>query len=353
MSTKHFTINIQPLSDKQTEQIQHKLDNKAKPVGSMGRLERLAMQVAKIQDTLSPELCKPVMLTVAADHGVTAEGVSACPVEITWQQVLNFLQGGGGIGLFSRLYGFDLHVVDAGVNFDFPAHPKLIDAKVAKGSKNFLHEPAMSMEQCLQALENGRKIVADFVEAGSNVFGFGEMGIGNTTPASALMSIFCGLTVKECVGPGAGLTADGVSHKEKVILEAFERHGVSEDALENAARFGGYEIVTIAGGMLEAAARNCVVLVDGFITSSAALLAYAINPNVLDYCIFSHQSNEQGHRKMLQYLGVEPVLSLDLRLGEGTGSALAYPILQGALAVLNEMTTFEEAQVVNTSHIRF
>ncbi len=353
MSTKHFTINIKPISNELTEQIQHKLDNKAKPVGSMGRLERLAMQVAKVQNTLSPELTKPMMLTVAADHGVTDEGVSACPVKMTWQQVLNFIEGGGGIGLFSRLYGFDLRVVDAGVNYDFPAHPKLIDAKIAKGSKNFLHEPAMTMDECLQALENGRKIVAEFAESGSNVFGFGEMGIGNTTPASALMSIICGLSVKDCVGPGAGLTPDGVSHKEKVILAAFEKHGVSDDILENAERFGGFEIVTIAGGMLEAAAQGCVILVDGFITTSAALLAYAINPQVLDYCIFSHQSNEQGHRKMLQYLGVEPVLSLDLRLGEGTGSALAYPILQGALAVLNEMTTFEEAQVFNTSHIKF
>lgn len=353
MSTKHFQINIPQLPHELTEQIQHKLDNKAKPVGSMGRLERLAMQVALIQNTLSPELHKPVMLTVAADHGITAEGVSACPVEITWQQVLNFLNGGGGIGLFSRLYDFDLRVVDAGVNYQFTKHPKLIDAKIAMGSQNFLHKPAMSMEQCLQALENGRKIVADLTAEGSNIFGFGEMGIGNTTPASALMSILCGLSVKECVGPGAGLTPDGVSHKEKVILAAFEKHGVSEDALENAARFGGFEILSIAGGMLEAAARRCVILVDGFITSSAALLAQTINPQVLDYCIFSHQSNEQGHRKMLQFLGVEPVLSLDLRLGEGTGSALAYPILQGALAVLNEMTSFEEAQVFNTSHIQF
>jgi len=335
------------------ESIQHKLDHKAKPVGSLGRLESLAMQVALIQQTLTPELHKPTMLTVASDHQICEEGVSACPVDITWQQVLNFLQGGGGIGLLSRVYGMDLYVVDAGVNFDFKPHPKLIDAKVRKGSRNFLYEPAMTMDECMHAFNNGRRIVANLSELGTNIVGFGEMGIGNTTPASALMSIICKLPVKDCVGPGAGLDKDGVLHKCRVIEQAVAKHGVSDNVLENLARFGGLEIATIAGGMFEAAARRMVILVDGFITTSGMLVAQELNKRVLDYAVFAHVSDEQGHRKMLEYMNADPVLSFGLRLGEGTGAALAYPMMQGAVAVLSEMTSFEEARVINTSHIRF
>ncbi len=352
MKTNIDRINIPEISQELCDEIQQKLDNKAKPVGSLGKLEALAMRVAMIQNTLTPEFSNPVMLTVAADHGITAEGVSACPTEITWQQVLNFLNGGGGIGLFSRLYGLDLWVVDAGVNFDFPDHPKLINAKVANGSNNFLYEPAMSLQQCMKAFNNGREIVANFHEQGTNIIGFGEMGIGNTTPASALMSILCGIPVAECVGPGAGLDGDGVSHKARVIEQAICKQGISGSVFDVLARFGGYEIATIAGGMMEAAVRQMIILVDGFITTSAMLVAQAMDRQVRDYSIFSHVSNEQGHRKMLEYLAADPLLDFDLRLGEGTGAAMAYPILQGAVAVLSKMTSFEEAQVVNTSHIR-
>ena len=345
-------FDIPILNPELIPQLWHKLDNKAKPVGSLGQLESLALQVGLIQNTLSPELKNPVMLTVAADHGITAEGVSPCPVEITWQQVLNFLQGGGGIGLLSRIYGLDLWVVDAGVNYRFESHPKLIDAKVAFGSENFRHQPSMSMENCMKAFNNGRRIVRKFFGEGTNVIGFGEMGIGNTTPASALMSVFCSLPVEECVGPGAGLNSNGVRHKAKVIQEAIAKHGISELPFENLARYGGYEIATIAGGMIEAACCRMVILVDGFITTSALLVAQKINLRVPGYCIFSHESDEQGHQKMLQYLNASAVLKLGLRLGEGTGAAIAYSVLKGAVAVLSEMTSFEEAQVYNTSHIR-
>ena len=336
-------FNIPQLNSDLVTQLQHKLDNKAKPVGSLGQLEHLALRVGLIQNTLSPELRNPVMLTVAADHGITAEGVSACPVEITWQQVHNFL---------SRVYGMDLWVVDAGVNYWFKPHPKLIDAKVSFGSENFRHQPAMSIENCLKAFNNGRKIVRKFAEQGTNVIGFGEMGIGNTTPASALMSVICGLPVEKCVGPGAGLNSKGVQHKAKVIQEAIDKHGISESPLENLSRFGGFEIATIAGGMIEAACNRMVILVDGFITTSAMLVAQEMDRRVLDYCIFSHESDEQGHRKMLQHMNASAVLKLGLRLGEGTGAAIAYSVLKGAVAVLSEMTSFEEAQVINTSHIR-
>lgn len=351
MDTNEFEV---PVIDRELRgAIQHKLDNKAKPVGSLGRLESLAMQVALIQNSLTPELRKPVMLTVASDHLICAEGVSACPVEITWQQVLNFLQGGGGIGLLSRVCGMDLYVVDAGVNFDFDPHPKLIDAKIRKGSRNFLHEPAMTMEECLRAFNNGRNIVAAFNQQGTNVIGFGEMGIGNTTPASALMAIICKLPVKTCVGPGAGLNKEGVSHKGQVIEAALAKHGVSVDVLENLARFGGFEIATIAGGMFEAASRRMLILVDGFITTAGMLVAQELNKRVLDYAVFAHASDEQGHSKMLAHMNADPLLHFGLRLGEGTGAALAYPMLKAAVAVLSEMTSFEQGGVSNTSHIRF
>jgi len=352
MNPLHPEIDIPALDRELIAPLQHKLDNKAKPVGSLGRLESLAMQVGLIQNSLAPILAHPVLLTVAADHGVTAEGVSPCPVDITWQQVLNFLNGGGGIGLLARIYGMDLWVVDAGVNHRFAPHPRLIDAKVAFGSENLRLRPAMSAANCAQAFANGRAIVRRFFAEGSNVIGFGEMGIGNTTPASALMSIICGLPVEDCVGPGAGLDSAGVSNKARVIRAAIAEHGVSTSVFENLARFGGYEIATIAGGMLEAASCRMVILVDGFITTSALLVAQAINRRVLDYCIFSHESDEQGHRKMLQFMNATAVLKLGLRLGEGTGSAIVYSVLKGAVAVLSEMTTFEEAQVTNTSHIR-
>ncbi|MBV5337392.1 MAG: nicotinate-nucleotide--dimethylbenzimidazole phosphoribosyltransferase, partial [Deltaproteobacteria bacterium] len=268
-----MNFNIPELNTDLVAQLQQKLDNKAKPVGSLGRLEHLALRVGLIQNRLSPELKNPVMLTVAADHGITVEGVSACPVEITWQQVHNFLAGGGGIGLLSRVYGMDLWVVDAGVNYSFKPHPKLIDAKVAFGSENFRYQPAMSIENCGKAFNNGREIVRRFAEQDSNVIGFGEMGIGNTTPASALMSIICNLPVEECVGPGAGLNSEGIQHKARVIQESIEKHGIAESAFGNLARFGGYEIATIAGGMIEAACNRMVILVDGFITTSALLVA--------------------------------------------------------------------------------
>ncbi len=343
-------LNIQPVHRELEEQLQYKIDQKAKPVGSLGQMERIAKQVGLIQGSLTPELNKPVMLTVAADHKICEEGVSPCPVEITWQQCLNFLNGGGGIGLFSQEYGFDLKVVDAGVDFDFEPHPRLIDAKVRKGTRNFSKEPAMTMDECLAALNNGRGIVAELSANGTNVVAFGEMGIGNTSPASALLSVYTGLDIGKAVGPGSGLNAEGVRNKANVLSAAIQKHGVSEDAIENLARFGGLEIATIAGGMLEAAARRMLIITDGFITTSALLAAHAIEPTVVDYAFFSHQSQEQGHKHMVDYLGGEPILDLGFRLGEGTGSAVAYTVIKGAVAMLNRMTSFDEAAIYNTAN---
>ncbi len=329
--------------------LQYNIDQKTKPLGSLGRLEEIAFQIGLIQETAQPSLNKPVMLTIAADHGIAEEGVSPVPTEITWQQVLNFLNGGGGIGLLCQHYGFDLHVVDAGVDYDFESHPKLIEKKVRKGSRNFLKEPAMTTEECNAAIQNGRDIVKDFVQKGTNVFGFGEMGIANSSPATILLALYAGLSIEDCTGPGCGLDTQGVVNKAKVLQAAVDKHGIPEKPEDILATYGGLEIATIAGGMLEAANQRALIVVDGFITTSAFLAAYAINPLVKDYAIFSHQSGEQGHMKMLNHVGAKAILDLGLRLGEGTGSAVVYPIIEGSVAMLNKMTSFTEAKVYNTT----
>ncbi|MBN1968114.1 MAG: nicotinate-nucleotide--dimethylbenzimidazole phosphoribosyltransferase [Candidatus Delongbacteria bacterium] len=345
-------LYIQSIQNEELKNIlQNKIDQKAKPVGSLGRLEELAIQIGLIQQTTMPELKKPVMLTIAADHGITSEGISPVPAEITWQQVLNFLNGGGGIGLFCQQYGFDLYVVDAGVNFDFEAHPKLINKKIRKGSSNFLYEPAMSTSECDKAIQNGRDIVKKFAKKGTNVIGFGEMGIGNTSPATVLLALYANLSIKNCTGPGCGLNNKGIKHKTEILQKAVDKHGIPVKPEDILATYGGLEIATIAGGMLEAANQRMLILVDGFITTSAFMAAYAINPLVKEYAVFSHQSGEQGHQKMLKHIEVKALLDLGLRLGEGTGAALAYPVIEGSVAMLNKMTSFTEAKVFNTSTI--
>lgn len=347
-------INIRSTNNSELQNaLQNKLDKKTKPIGSLGQMERIAMQLGLIQQTLTPKLEKPVMLTVASDHWITDEKVSPVTIDITWQQVLNFIEGGGGIGLFCDVYGFDLYVVDAGVNYDFPVHPKLIDKKVRKGSRNFLYEYAMTTEECNQALQNGRDVVRQFAEKGSNVIGFGEMGIGNTSPATALLAAFTGTPVETCTGPGCGLTPEGVSHKAQVLKQAIEKHGISTLPEENLTRFGGLEIATIAGGMLEAGAQRMLIVVDGFITTSAFMAAYEICPTVKDYAVFAHSSKEGGHKLMLKYMEAEPIMDLDLRLGEGTGAAVAYPIIRGSVEMLNKMTAFEDTIVDDTTHVKY
>ncbi len=341
-------ITIKSINHEELQKnVQYKLDQKTKPQGSLGRLEELAVQIALIQGTNTPKLTKPVMLTIASDHHICQENVSPAPPEVTWQQVVNFLNGGGAISMFCKLYGWDLRVVDAGVDKDLQENPKLINAKVRKGTRNFLHEHAMTAKECEQAIANGRKIVKQIAQEGTNIIGFGEMGIGNTTPATALLSVFTGLSPQACTGPGCGLDEKGVAHKAEVIQKAINKHGIAKNPEENLARFGGLEIATMTGAMLEAAAQSMVIIVDGFITSSAFLTAYEINPTVKEYAIFSHQSNEHAHVKMLEHMNAKALLNLDLRLGEGTGAALAYPIVQGAVTMLNEMSSFAETEVFN------
>lgn len=332
--------------------LQHNIDQKTKPLGSLGKMETLALQIGLIQQTTNVKLTKPTMLTVAADHEIISEGFASAPPEVTWQQVLNFLVGGGAIGAFCTQVGMALKVADAGVNYDFEAHPNLFQVKVRKGTRNFLHEPAMTADECLQAIDNGRMIVKEIAEGGCNIIGFGEMGIGNTSPASALLSALSGIAIEECVGYGAGISDELIKLKTKTLKAAQVKHGISKDVFENLCNFGGLEIATIAGGMLEAAAQRMVILVDGFITTSAFMVAYEMENNVKDYAIFAHASKEQGHKHMMEHINADAVLDLDLRLGEGTGAALALPIVQTAVAMLANMTSFTEAKVFNVSDTR-
>lgn len=318
------------------------IDDKTKPLGSLGVLEFVAMQIGLIQQTTRPQVQQPVILVFAGDHGVVAENISAYPQSVTWQMVENFLQQGAAINVFARQNNCALQVIDAGVNHVFGAPPGLIDRKVAAGTQNFAVQAAMSAAQCEQAMAAGMALVD---ELNADVIGFGEMGIGNTTSAAAIMHKITGIPLAECVGAGTGLAAAGILHKQQVIARAVAHHAEVTTPLEILQTFGGFEIAMIAGAMLKAAERRMVLLIDGFIVSSALLVAARLQPSILDYCIFSHCSDEHGHRRMLQHLEARPLMQLDLRLGEGTGSALALPLLQAAVNFLQQMATFSSAQV--------
>ena len=322
------------------------INNKTKPFGSLGVLETIAKQIGLIQKTTQVELKQPAILVFAADHGVVAEGISAYPQSVTWQMVENFLSNGAAINVFARQNDCALYIVDAGVNHDFGPRDGLLSRKIGSGTRNFANEAAMSTEQCAAAIDAGMALVA---ELDGDLIGFGEMGIGNTTAAAALMHKLTGMPVAECVGAGTGLSADGILHKRQVIEAAVARHAGAAGALDVLATFGGFEIAMMAGAMLKAAERRMVLLIDGFIVTSALLVAARLQPAILDYCVFSHCSDESGHRRLLDHLHARPLLQLDLRLGEGTGSALALPLVRAAVNFLRQMATFESAQVSEKS----
>ena len=322
------------------------INNKTKPLGSLGVLESLAKQIGLIQNTREVALTQPAILVFAADHGIVAEGVSAYPQDVTWQMVENFLARGAAINVFATQNNCELRVIDAGVNHDFGPRDGLIDRKLAHGTRNFAQEPAMSRATCEAALAAGMALAA---ELDGNVVGFGEMGIGNTTAAAALMHKLTRIPVAQCVGAGTGLSLDGILHKQRVIEAAVAKHGGASEPLEVLATFGGLEIAMMAGAMLKAAELRTVLLIDGFIVTSALLVAARMQPAILDYCVFSHCSDESGHKQMLDALDAKPLLQLGLRLGEGTGCALALPLLHAAVNFLNQMATFESAQVSEKS----
>lgn len=318
------------------------IDAKTKPPGSLGMLEDLALQLGLILRSVQPRIEKPALLVFAADHGIVAENVSPYPQSVTAQMVANFLAGGAAINVFARQNGWALQVIDAGVNHDFGDFAGLTHRKVAPGTRNFAREPAMSAAQCEAALAHGQAL-ADALPG--NLLGFGEMGIGNTTSAAALMHKLTGLPLSDCVGAGTGLDADGVRRKQAVIEAAVALHRDVTAPLDVLATFGGLEIAMMAGAMLRAAERRMVLMIDGFIVSSALLVAARLQPAVLDYCVFAHCSDEHGHRQLLRQLGGRPLLQLGMRLGEGTGAALALPLVQAAARFLDEMATFESASV--------
>ncbi len=325
-----------------SQALDHAINNKTKPLGSLGLLETVAKQIGMIQQTVCPTIYRPSILVFAGDHGIVAENVSAFPQSVTWQMVENFLAQGAAINVFANQNDCALHVIDAGVNHDFGARDGLIDRKIGPGTRNFLHDAAMDKDACALAMKRGISLVDDL---DANVIGFGEMGIGNTSAAAAIMHKLTGVSVAECVGAGAGLSHDGVAHKKNVIERAVERHAAVSQPLDVLAAFGGFEIAMMAGAMLRAAERRMVLLIDGFIVTSALLVAARLQPAILDYCVFSHCSNERGHTRMLENLGARPLLALGLRLGEGSGCALALPLLRAAASFLNEMATFDSAQV--------
>ena len=325
-------------------QIQHKIDIKTKPVGALGNLEKIALKIGMIQGTDEPQLVKPTIVVFAGDHGIANEGISAYPQEVTYQMVMNFLNYGAAINVFCDQNGIDLHIVDAGVNYDFPESLDLIDAKVARGTKNCLKEPAMTKEQCENAIRAGAKLCDKIYWEDTNIIGFGEMGIGNTSAASLIMSKICGYPVAECVGRGTGLDDDRLKRKVEVLEKAIKIHDVKMP-IEILSTFGGFEMAMMCGAMLKAAENGMIIMVDGFIATSVFLVAHAIAPEIMDYAIFSHQSDELGHKKMLEFLQADPLLNLGMRLGEGTGCALAYPIIKSSVAFLNDMASFESAGV--------
>jgi nicotinate-nucleotide--dimethylbenzimidazole phosphoribosyltransferase len=325
--------------------LQARIDAKTKPLGALGRLEALALQIGLVQQSLRPELGVPHLLVCASDHGAARAGISAYPQEVTWQMVENFLAGGAAINVFARQLGMDLTVVDAGVAHDFGPRPGLVDAKIAPGTANYLEQPAMSAAQRDAALARGRHLAHALAERGCKVLGFGEMGIGNTASASLLTHCLTDAPLEQVIGRGTGLDDAGMARKRALLGQALARGGRPLEPLAALAEYGGFEIAMLAGAMLGAAERRMLLLIDGFIVTAALLVAHAIVPTILPYCVFAHRSQEAGHTLQLAQLGAEPLLALDLRLGEGTGAALAWPLVQAAANFLNEMASFESAGV--------
>ena len=322
--------------------LRNKLDNKTKPIGALGRLEDLALRIGLILGSENPELIKPQMLVCAADHGLTAEGISAYPSDVTWQMVENFLAGGAAVSVLSKQNNISLNVVDCGVRHDFEPREGLLIQKVSKGTENALQGPAMSNEECQQAINNGMSIVR---ELEGNAVLIGEMGIGNSSAAAMLLARLTDNDISSCTGSGTGMFGSNLRKKTSVLEKVLAKHKDAKKPLDALAAFGGFEIATMAGAVIQSASEGRVIVVDGFIASSAVLVASRIRSKVLDYCIFSHRSDEKGHSLMLDAMNAEPLLDLKLRLGEGSGAALAWPLLMSACTILREMASFEAAGV--------
>jgi nicotinate-nucleotide--dimethylbenzimidazole phosphoribosyltransferase len=326
-----------------------RIDSLTKPLGALGGLEPLAAQACAVQRTLEPTIAHPVAVVFAADHGVADRGVSAYPRAVTEQMVKNFLGGGAAISVLARLQGIELWIVDAGVDGDCVSHPRLIDAKVRRGTRDFVAESAMTPRECAEALRRGRDVIEQVTPVGGNTVLLGEMGIGNTASAALLMHGLTGYPLAECVGRGTGLDDAGLERKRATLAAAAARRTPPQDPVELLAEFGGYEIAMLVGAVLGAAARRGLVVLDGFTVTVAAALAARIDANVLGYCVFGHCSAEHAHRALLDHLKAQPLLDLGMRLGEGSGAAIALSVVRAALALFTEMATFESAGVSEKS----
>lgn len=329
--------------------IQAKIDNLNKPKGSLGRLESLALQVCLIQQTLSPNLSHPCHLLLGGDHGIEREGVSVSPREVTWQQMINFTRGGGGVNMFCRQHGFDLTLVDVGVDYDLTPYPAILNRKIARGTRDFLYEPAMTEAEFDQAIQTGADLADACHQKGCTVLNIGEMGIANTSPSSIWLHLFGNIPLKDCIGAGAGLDNNGIRHKFDVLSKAVEHYKETIQSFSSPTYslryFGGFEMVAAIGAMLRAAELHIVILIDGFIMTACAMAACQLYPQAKDYMIFTHCGDESGHKLMLDKLGVTPLLQLGLRLGEGTGALCAYPIVDSAVRMINEMNNFDNAKI--------
>ncbi|MGB4405429.1 MAG: nicotinate-nucleotide--dimethylbenzimidazole phosphoribosyltransferase [Sphaerochaeta sp.] len=339
-------MSVQPIDKRRLEELEEALLAKAMPPGSLGELARLAVRVALITPG---RLSRLSLLLFAGDHGIHSEGITHSPQEITAQQCVNFAKGGGACGLFARCNGVDLTVVDMGVNHTFSPSDGVVDCKVGFGTENFLVSKAMDEEQCFTAMEAGKAQVRKKKQAGFDAIAFGEMGVGNTTSASAIAAAITGLSVRSVTGKGSGLSDEDLEHKCTVLERALARHP-SRSPLDVLSSFGGFEIAAIAGGIIEAASLSMPILLDGFITTAAALISCALEPACKDYIVPCHLSAFEGHDLLLNYLDLShPVLSLGMQLGEGTGALSAWPIISQASRILPEMTSFEVGGVTDST----
>ncbi len=339
------TYHIQPLDAPLGVELQAKIDHLTKPKGSLGRLEELARQLGQILGTHTPRLEHPHNIIFCADHGIVEEGISQSPKEVTWQVVYNMLRGGAGVCYLARQHGVALRIVDVGVDYDFGHEPELIDRKIARGTRSYLHGYAMTESELDLALSIGEEQVDDVYARGCRIVSFGEMGITNTSASAVWMSLLGGVPLAECVGRGSGLDDAGLAHKYEVLARAVASYSGDHSPIDLIRYFGGFEMVAAVGGMLRAAELSIPIVIDGFIMTACLLAASKLDPLVLEYAVYGHQGDEAGHARLLALLEAKPLLHLGMRLGEGSGAVCAYPIIDSACRMLSEMATFGGAGV--------
>lgn len=344
-------FKISSVSTSLDQKLLNKINGKTKPLGSLGMLEKIAFQIGKIQNNLSPKIMNPTVVVFAGDHGIADDGVSFYPKSVSYEMLYNYMHGGAAINVFSRQHNIDFKVVDAGIDHDFDPALNIINKKIAYGTKNYRFEPAMTKNQCLEGFKRGADVIEGIHKEGCNFITFGEKGIGNTSSAALILSLLTDIKLEECVGKGTGLDKEGVKSKFDLLNEALQKYDGGNNPIDVLTQFGGFEVVMIVGAVLKAAELRMTMLIDGFIITSALLAASKIDPKVLGYCLFAHKSNEQAHIKMLNHLNAEPILDIGMRLGEGTGAMVCYPLVKSAVQFINEMASFQEAGVSESEEV--